>query len=100
MPCEDRLNKILPVKNGFTLCLLGNSTNLFLVQDLLFRKILSGGIPSECQTIWTQIGPDLGPNCLQRLSSVATSRHRVNQNYKDDVYPVGIQGQAVQILKL
>ena len=39
-----------------------------------FEKILSG-IPSECQTDWTQIrpdilfGPDLGPNCLQRLSA-------------------------------
>ena len=34
-------------------------------------------IPSECQTVWTKIrpdidiAPDLGPNCLQRLSRTA-----------------------------
>ena len=28
------------------------------------------------------VGPDLGPNCLQRLSSDDTSRHRVNRNDK------------------
>ena len=39
-----------------------------------FEKNLSG-IPSECQTDWIQIRPDvlswldLGPICLQRLSS-------------------------------
>ena len=38
---------------------------------------------SECQTVWIQIradifvGPDLGPNCLQRLSADNTSRQRV-----------------------
>ena len=42
-------------------------------KNQLFRKILSE-IPSECEIVWTQIrsdlfvGPDLGPNCLQRLS--------------------------------
>ena len=51
----------------------------------LFGKILSG-IPSECQTVWIQIkpdilsGPDLGPNYLQRLSENGTSRQRVNKN--------------------
>ena len=37
----------------------------------------------QCQTVWTQIrpdmfvGPDLGPNCLQRLSTDNTGQHRV-----------------------
>ena len=46
-------------------------------------KILSG-IPSDCQTDWFQImpdttfvGPNLGPNCLQRLSADDTKRPRV-----------------------
>ena len=39
----------------------------------IFKKNLSGTL-SECQTVWIQIrtdavGPDLGPNCLQRLSA-------------------------------
>ena len=45
-------------------------------------------MPSECQTVWIQIrpdilsglknvGPDLGPNCLQRLSVDGTIKQRV-----------------------
>ena len=35
----------------------------------IFFLILSG-IPSECQTACIQnVGPDLDPNCLQRLSA-------------------------------
>ena len=51
---------------------------------LLFFKPISLVTPSECQTVWTQIrpdliGPDLGLKCLQRLSvDDASSRvHRV-----------------------
>ena len=29
----------------------------------------------ECQTIWIQIMPDLGSNCLQSLSADDTSKH-------------------------
>ena len=45
----------------------------------LFQKIISG-IPSEWQTVWIHnkaqhsVGPDLGPNCLERLSADATIR--------------------------
>ena len=45
----------------------------------LFPKILSG-IPSECQTDLNPdqarhfVGPDVDPNCLQRLSADKTSR--------------------------
>ena len=35
------------------------------------------GIPSECQTIWMKIGPDLGLNCLQRLSANNTNWQKV-----------------------
>ena len=34
-------------------------------------------ISEECQAVWIQImpvGPDLGPNCLQRLSADDTSK--------------------------
>ena len=53
------------------------STSSDFFQNQLFRKILSG-IPSECQTVWTQarpnvIGPGLDPNCLQRLSGDDTA---------------------------
>ena len=34
----------------------------------LFRKFLSGiPVPSECQMVWIQIRPDMGPNCMERL---------------------------------
>ena len=49
-------------KRNLTLCLLGNFSMLFcrllFFQIQLFRKILSG-IPSECQTVWIQIRPNL-----------------------------------------
>ena len=31
----------------------------------------------ECQTVWILIRPDLGPNCLKRLSADDTSKQRV-----------------------
>ena len=38
-------------------------------QNKFFQKVLSGTL-SECQTVdHHSIGPDLGPNCLQRLSA-------------------------------
>ena len=71
--------------------MLGNVScfwcRLLTFQNKLFLKILLGTL-SECQTVWTQIrtdflsvliwvqtvlsvGPDLGPNCLQRLSDIS-----------------------------
>ena len=50
-----------------------------IFQNQLFQKILSG-IPSECQTDGIQIrldkilGPDMNPNCLQKLSADNTRR--------------------------
>ena len=48
-------------------------------QNQLFRKIILG-LPSECQTLLDPdqaqrfVEPDLGPNCLQRLSADGTGR--------------------------
>ena len=46
--------------------------SLFVVFFYFFPEILE-----ECQAVWIQImpvGPDLGPNCLQRLSAADTSK--------------------------
>ena len=54
-------------------------------QNQLFRKILSG-LPLECQTVWItdqarqNVGPDLCPNCLQRLSADDQSRELICWN--------------------
>ena len=44
---------------------------------LFFCCCFFSGISVECQAVWIQImpvGPDLGPNCLQRLSADDTSK--------------------------
>ena len=43
---------------------------------LHINLLKKSAIPSESQTVWIHF--DLGPNCLQRLSSDDTSRQRVN----------------------
>ena len=77
---KSRINQLqdLGKVSIFNLCMLGNFSCfscrlLTFFQNLLFQKILSG-ILSECQTVWIQIrtdsvGPDLGSDCLQRLSA-------------------------------
>ena len=71
-----------------TLCLLGIFTCfcrlLIFFQNLPFQKFLSriprrasdSLDPNQAQQ---NVGPDLGPNCLQRLSAGVTSRQRVTQ---------------------
>ena len=68
----------------FTLCFWILFCSLQFFQNQLFWKILSG-IPSEYQIVWIQIrpdrhfvGPDLGPNCLQRSLADITSGQRVS----------------------
>ena len=51
---------------------------LLCCQLIFFPKIILG-IPSECKTDWIQIrltfvGPDLVPNCLQKLPAGDTRR--------------------------
>ena len=54
----------------------------FFLQNQLFRKILSR-VPPGCQKgldpdqSRRNVGPDLAPSCLQRLSADYTSRQRV-----------------------
>ena len=58
---------------------------------LLFLKlILHTGIPSECQLVWIHnVGPDLGPNCLQRLSADETKElNKQSNNVWDSKYKV------------
>ena len=57
---------------------------LFLSKSMFSKQILSG-IPSVSNSLDPDqaqqcTGPDLGPNCLQRLSADDTSRQRVNVN--------------------
>ena len=62
---------------GLTLCMLGNFACFYVSADFfqnqLFRKILSG-VPSVSNSLDPDqvrhyVGPDLGPNCLRRLSA-------------------------------
>ena len=78
---------------GLTLCMLGNFACFFFFfrclwiffLNQLFQKNLSG-IPSECQTVWIQIRPDVLSNLIrfqtvckgyQQTTKVATSGERV-----------------------
>ena len=82
---------------------------LALFQHLCFQKILGITI-----TVTNQLGflsfvwPDLGPNCLQRLSAEDTSRQRVNcsgsrldnvfkANLVHETTRIKLQDQAAQI---
>ena len=50
---------------------------VFVVVVFVFFLNKISGISVECQAVWIQImpiGPDLGPNCLQRLSADETSK--------------------------
>ena len=53
------------------------SSAYFVFQNQLFRKILSE-IRLECQTVWIQVGPDLGPKCFQKLLTDDTRRKELN----------------------
>ena len=61
------------------LCLLGNFASFFVAYCFFFTfnffKILSNSLDSDQAR--HSIGPDLGPNCLQRLSADDTSRQSV-----------------------
>ena len=76
----------------YTLCMQGNVVRSLLSADFspkltLLKNSLINTI-SECQTVWIQIRsniffrPDLGPNCLQRLSADDTSRQRLTNTHK------------------
>ena len=55
---------------------LSSADIFFQNQFVVVFSIFFSGISVECQAVWIQImpvGPDLGPNCLQRLSADDTS---------------------------
>ena len=63
--------------------------NFFKIK--LFQKILRNTIkvsfsldPYQDQQNQHSVGPDLGPNCLQRFSAVAVSKERV-KNYNNAI---------------
>ena len=54
-----------------------SSADIFFKISLLFFFYFFPEISVECQSVQIQImpvGPDLGPNCLQRLSADDTSK--------------------------
>ena len=60
---QQQMNSIDEFVYGIALCMLGNFAGFFVVcrfcsKSFFFRKTLSG-IPSECQTVWIQIRPDI-----------------------------------------
>ena len=76
-----------------TLCMLGNFACFFVVCDFFLKSNISiknlSEIPSECQTVWIQIRPDVLFGLIwvqtlckgyQQMTKVATSRERVNKS--------------------
>ena len=75
MMLEDMMLKAITGKKiAFWVILHAVLSSAEFFQDQIFRKVLSGK-PSECQIDWIQtrpdifVGPDQGPNCLQKLSA-------------------------------
>ena len=64
---------------SLTHCILGNFHAFLSSAD--FLKTILSEIPSECQTVWTQIRPS-DPNCLPRSSADDTGRQRGNTSKK------------------
>ena len=73
---------------GSTLCLLGNFACIFVVyfffqNDLFLKNSFRTAIRlSNSLDPDQSVGPDLGPNCFQRLSADDTSRQRVDVECK------------------
>ena len=87
-------NNLLDINDGdqhLTLCILGNFACFPIVCNFFFLKKNNGFYNSLRNTIRVSnsldcfVGPNLGPNCLHRLSAIKTSRLRVimtlNINY-------------------
>ena len=72
-------------RTSLSLCMRGNFACFFFFRMLIFKKSFRNTIRVSNSLDPDQaghfIGPDVGPNCLQRLSvddEVATSKERVN----------------------
>ena len=79
MAIEDTEEEVTVFVFAYWVVLLVFLSSADFFQNQLFRKILSG-IPSgvsnslDPDQARQNVGPDLGPNCLQRLSADDTSR--------------------------
>ena len=69
------------------LCILGNFACFFdicilfskiIIFKKLFRNIIRESNSLDPDQEWHSVGPNLGPNLLQRLSADGTRRQRVN----------------------
>ena len=90
-------NKSCPI---LTLCMLGNFVCLFCRLLFFFKSTFSknlSGIPSECQTVWNQIRPDILSDLIwvqtvckgyQQTTIIATSGERIKHGRKPIVYQV------------
>ena len=82
-PQKLSLNSLHPEKLFMISCCL-----LIFFQTNFYKKNLTA-IPSGCQKDWIQIRarhfvwPDLGPNCLQRLSAVGITCKNLNETMID-----------------
>ena len=58
------------------------SADIFLKISLFVVFFFFSEISEECQAVWIQImpvGPNLGPNCLQRLSADDTTIEQIRE---------------------
>ena len=74
----------LLLNTGILILILQQNSFLLFCRLLIFSKSTfskNSFRNTECQTVWIQIrhfvGPDLGPNCMQRLLVDDTRRQRV-----------------------
>ena len=68
----------------FFFCRLLNFSKLTFSKNSL-RNTISVSNNLHPDQAWCSGGPDLGPNCLQRLSADGTSRQRVNKSASSTV---------------
>ena len=96
----DTVLTILKLHGALTLCMLGNFSG-FICHLLTFSKIIFRNTCYQCQKSLDpdqdlhSVGPDLGPNCLQRLSADNNQIRVCNENYfsyfSTKTYVVGTQ---------
>ena len=65
----------------------------FFVFHQLFRKIHSMSNSLDPDRAGYFVGPDLGPNCLQRLTTDDCIKQRVNTTYCDLIAPYAVSKQ-------
>ena len=91
------------IPHMLTICMLGNFACVFIICESILKLTFSNNlsvIPSECQTFWIQIGPDvlLGLIWVQTVSKgyqqttkFATSKEIVNPCHGEPRYTLLLQ---------